>query len=78
MCSTNDLESKEEGNRYFLVMPHSSRYNVWVVADKSSMVHEIQLMCGGLPQDNVKEGDNLLVTRHGTFVGFAYHLDPRS
>ena len=75
-CSSTDLESKA-GDVYFLVMPRSRRYNLWVVGDKSSMVHEIQLMCGGLPQDNVKGGNGVpIIDLLGMFVGFAYQLDP--
>jgi hypothetical protein len=54
--STADLQPKPGDDMCFLVMPRSSRYNLWVVGDGSSMVQEIQLMCGGLPQDNVQGG----------------------
>jgi hypothetical protein len=53
---TRDL--KDEGSaakRYFLVMPSSSRYNVYIEGDESSMTKDIQLMCGGPPTgDSVK------------------------
>ena len=72
-CSSNDLKprpcDKDVFNLeprpscvYFLVMPRSNRYNLYVEGDKSSMEDEIKLMCGGLPQDNVKGGDAVTVT----------------
>jgi hypothetical protein len=36
-------------------MPRSSRYNVYIEEDTSSMVKEIKTMCGGLPQDSVEK-----------------------
>ena len=61
-CSSNDLNSRTAGDIYFLVLPRSSRYNIYIEDDKSSMVEEIQLMCGGPPRkNNVKEGTDIQI-----------------
>ena len=53
---TSRKDSEDSDKRYFLVMARSIRYNLWVENDKSSMIDEIQLMCGCRPEKSVEGG----------------------
>jgi hypothetical protein len=54
--SSSSLTSTSGDTLYFLVMPCSSRYNLWIENDESSMTNEIQMMCGGRPETTVEGG----------------------